>query len=153
VTNLNKLLKLIKRYRELILYVILGAATTLVDFSVYYPLYFALPDTPLYTVVANTVAWICAVVFSFFANKFIVFSDKDKTPKIVIVQFVSFAGARLLSLGLETLFLLGGNALLDTMPQHISAGLVRYLPKLISQVFVVIANYIISKFFIFRKRK
>lgn len=148
---MNYLVKLYNRYREFILYIFFGVMTTLVDMAVYYPLRFSLPDAEVYTVVANCTAWICAVLFAFAVNKFVVFSDNKKDIKTVIVQLLSFAGGRVVSLGIETLLLLGGDAIVNTLSYD--GEIIAYLPKLVAQVFVVIINYVISKFFVFKKKK
>ena len=148
---MNYLVKLYKRYRELVLYIFFGAMTTLVDMAVYWPLFFAFPDSPAFIIVANCIAWVCAVLFAFAVNKFIVFSDKKKDLGAVASQLLSFAGGRVLSLGIETLLLLGGDALIKALACE--GEIIAYLPKLAAQVFVVIINYVISKFFVFKKKK
>ncbi len=151
IDNVNHLVKLYNRYREFILYIFFGVLTTLVDLAVYWPLRFSLPDTAVYTVMSNCAAWICAVLFAFAVNKFVVFSDKKKDAKTVALQLLSFAGGRVLSLGIETLILLVGDAVVGMLV--IDSKIIAYLPKLAAQVFVVIINYVISKFFVFKRKK
>lgn len=146
---MEKIRRLIERYREIILYVVCGALTTVVDMAIYYPLHFALPDGFVFEILANCTAWVGAVLFAFFVNKTVVFSDGKKEVRTVLAQLAAFAGARTLSLGIETLLLLAGNALLETLG---IGGLFEYLPKLFAQIFVVIVNYVISKFLVFRKK-
>lgn len=148
---MNYLVKLYKRYRELVLYIFFGAMTTLVDTAVYWPLFFAFPDSPAFIIVANCIAWVCAVLFAFAVNKFIVFSDKKKDLRAVASQLLSFAGGRVLSLGIETLILLAGDAIVKML--SFDSGIIAYLPKLAAQIFVVIINYVISKFLVFKKKK
>ncbi len=148
---MNYLERLYNRYREFILYIVFGIMTTLVDVAVYWPLFFAFPDSPAFIIVANCIAWVCAVLFAFAVNKFIVFSDKNKQIKTVILQLLSFAGGRVLSLGIETLILLAGDAIVKML--SFDSGIIAYLPKLAAQIFVVIINYVISKFLVFKKKK
>ncbi len=93
---------------------------------------------------ANIIAWIIAVLFAFFTNKFYVFQSKFLRINILIPEFISFTIARILSLIFEEAFLFLTIELFDM--NHT-------LSKLSASVFVVIFNYFASKFFIFKNKK
>lgn len=146
---------LLRRGRQPVLYIFFGALTTVVDLAVYYPLKFSLPETRLGTVAANAAAWMAAVAFAFFTNKRFVFSDRRRRLRTVILQWLSFASGRLLSFGLETGILLAGDAVLAAWASSAGAipGILAYVPKLLAQVLVLILNFLISKFFVFRRSR
>ena len=144
----EKIKELIKKYRELILYVIFGALTTAVNYAVYFPIMFFTGKTPLSEstriLIAQVASWIVAVAFAFVTNKLIVFGDKDKSKAGLFRQITEFAGARLATLGSETVLLL-----LFVNVLHMN----EYLAKIIVSVITVILNYFASKLVIFRKKK
>ena len=136
---MKELFILLKKYEELLIYIFVGVLTTLVNMIVYY--YFTrIINFSLYT--SNIIAWIVAVLFAFFSNKFIVFKSIDKRFKTIFKEGISFTSMRILSLGLEmiTLYILISIFSWNDM-----------VVKLIAQIIVTISNYIFSKLFIFKK--
>ena len=67
---MNKLISLINKYRDVILYLIFGVCTTVVNLAVFWVLTSPLKVNEL---IANIVAWILAVVFAFLTNRDLVF--------------------------------------------------------------------------------
>lgn len=137
----------IKKHKEVVLYVVFGGLTTLVNYLVFYPLV-NIPgmqdNVSWWTLVVNVIAWVAAVAFAYVTNKFFVFQSKDKSGKTVLREIVSFVGARVASLLIEEAIL----ALFVTV-LHFNENLI----KLIASVGTVIINYFFSKFVIFRKKK
>ncbi len=131
----DRLKKIINR--ETVTYIIAGVLTTLVNWAVYYPLRLV-----IHYAVANVIAWVAAVIFAFVTNKFWVFQSMDRSKGTLLREFALFAGARTASLGIEQGFLMLTVELL---------GADDGIMKLIAAVFVVVINYIISKFIIFKK--
>ena len=130
--------ELLKKYREQIAYLFFGGLTTLVNWGTYALLTVFPSFTNLSA--ANAAAWLAAVLFAFFTNKFFVF--RHKSDEHMLREFLTFFGARVLSGIVE----IGGFALLvDVM--HLNDWLV----KIAISVFVVLANYVLSKFLIFKK--
>lgn len=130
--------ELCKKYREQIMYVFFGGMTTLVDWLTYAVITGV--DDGFNKTLATSVAWGASVVFAFFTNKFFVFRHKSNLH--ILREFLTFFGARALS----GLLQIGGFALLVE-----SFGFNDWLVKLALAVFVVIANYVLSKFLIFKK--
>ncbi len=136
---MDKLWDLFKKNKEVILYLVFGVLTTVVNYVVYYICREWL-QFPL--LVANTLAWILAVLFAFFTNRKYVFSSKDSN---ILKELGLFVSARLLS------FLL-----FDQLTMYLMVKLLHineYIAKLIANVFVIIFNYAASKLVIFRKNK
>lgn len=141
---MDKLRKILTR--ETITYILVGFATTAVDYIV-----FALVNELMKaggssittsSTVATIIAWIAAVLFAFFANKIIVFQSKDWSGKGLFRELVSFTAARVLS-GLITLVL---------MRVMVGLGINEYIAKVFTSVFNLIFNYVASKLFIFKSR-
>ncbi len=122
---------------ELIKYLIVGGATTVVSLIVYYGcLYLFSIDYRI----SNVISWIFAVAFAFITNRKFVFNSAGN----VWAEIVSFLLVRLFSLGAET-----GSMIVAVEFMHIDEG----IAKIIAQVIVVILNYILGKFVVFRKKK
>lgn len=132
----NKLLN-----KETILYLIFGVITTLVDIFSY--LIFAKLIGINY-LLANIFAWCIAVIFAFVTNKIYVFNSKNYSLKTLMDEIPSFLSARLFTLLFSLLFIYVCVVLL---------GLNDVFAKIASNVFVVILNYILSKYIIFEKEK
>lgn len=128
------------KHQELILYVFFGAATTAVNFAAYGILERLFNCNYLFS---NTAAWILSVVFAYITNRKYVFLSGEKTFKGVIREFLSFVSCRFLSGGFD----------MGAMVIFISiVGLNDYTAKIITNVGIVIINYVFSKLVIFRKK-
>ncbi len=137
---IDKVKRLLTKYREIIMYLIFGVLTTVVSFASYYILLFF----GLHYIAAQIISWAFAVAFAFVVNKVFVFEDKANTPDRLFRQIWQFVSVRIASGVLET-FLLW--LLVDII--HISEG----IAKLPVAVLTVVINYIASKLLIFRKKK
>lgn len=140
--------------REGIAYLIFGILTTVVNYAVYWAADRILGGRYL---AANVIAWICAVTFAFVTNRRFVFRSGEKAPSGVILEALRFAGARVFSLGIEELGLWLLNSLAGW--EEVSFGLCRVtvrgtdLSKLLMCAVVIVMNYFLSRFLVFRKRK
>ena len=132
--------KLYYKYESALLYIFFGALTTLVSIGTQYIAY----AVGLGTAASTTVSWICAVLFAFFTNKVFVFGSKSFEKKLFLRELVSFIGARLFSFLLELGFML---VTVDVLNWN------KFVMKLTAQVFVLVLNYIFSRFLIFKKKK
>jgi putative flippase GtrA len=124
----------------MILYLIFGGLTTLVNIVVFW---FCERVVGFSTAPANAIAWVLAVLFAFVTNKLFVFESKSMKAKIVLKELGSFVLARVISGGIDMGIVLVG---VDVM--HIDSLIV----KIFSNIVVVILNYIASKFIIFKKK-
>lgn len=127
------------KHRELISYIFWGAATTAVNYAVYFT---ATEMLHVHYVASNILAWVLAVAFAFVVNKRLVFRSKSWAAKTMLPELWKFVSARILSGAMETglLFLFVTLAQLPHQPV-----------KLAVSVLVVIANYAVSKWLIFKK--
>jgi len=150
-SNTNNMIKLIEeyiedmnntswfnKYREVLFYLFFGGCTTLVNIVSFFLL--RLIKLSLYS--SNIIAWFLSVLFAFITNKLFVFESKGKSKKEVTKECLSFFGFRLLSL----LFDMGIMYLLiDVLSWN------EIVSKVLSNIFVIIINYVFSKLFIFKK--
>lgn len=132
------------KYEEKWLYLVFGGLTTVVSIVTKLGLFAIVPDSPNWENTAGVVfSWICAVTFAFFTNKKYVFKNETKGKKEFFSVFVSFYGARLATLVMEWLIFFIFCDLLN-----ISQTIITFA----SQVIIFIANYLLSKLFVFRKK-
>lgn len=142
---IEKIKALCVKYRELIVYVIVGGLTTLVSWAVKFGWNFifyggtAYP-TELQAVILTTVENVAGILFAYPMNRRFVFQSKD--PEI-FREFLKFTLSRLST----WLLSLGLNVLLTWMGVNV------YVTTIVAAVLVVIANYVISKLFVFTKEK
>ena len=128
------------KYHDILVYLVFGVLTTAVNYIVYLPCYNLLH---LGSAVSNVIAWVVAVAFAYVTNKPFVFRSHDWSAKTVFPELTKFVGTRLGSGGLETLILL---VAVDWL------GMNGNLWKLLTNILVVVINYIGSKFLVFRKK-
>ncbi len=128
------------RYRDVLLYLIFGGLTTLVNYLIYFHLhhYCFLSAT-----LSNIFAWMGAVAFAFLTNKPFVFQSHDWSRTVVLPELGKFIGSRVFSGLLETGFIA---LTVDLLNWHSLAM------KLIASVAVIIINYVASRWLIFKKR-
>lgn len=136
---MKKILELYKKYKEIINYMIFGGLATLVNFISYY--IFA-RTLNVDEVISSGLSWFCAVLFAYVTNKLFVFESKKDSKKEMIKEMISFFLARILS-----------GALCDVGTFALMVKVLNIndiIAKLVTQVMVVIVNYIFSKL-IFKK--
>lgn len=140
---LEKIKALYMQYKELINYLIVGVLTTVVSLGTYYGcvLTFLDPNSAIQLQIANILSWIAAVTFAYFTNRKYVF---ESTNSNMIQEAMKFYASRLSTLGMDMLIMFVGVTWL---------GFSDKIMKLVVQVVVTIANYVISKFLVFKKEK
>lgn len=133
------------KYEEKWLYVLFGGLTTVVSIVTKLLLFGLVPGEPKWESTAGVIfSWICAVTFAFFTNKKYVFKNETKTREEFWKVFFSFYGARLATLAMEEVIFL---VFCDWL------GISKTLITFLSQVLIFIANYILSKVFVFKDKK
>ena len=135
-------MKLYKKYKEIISYLIVGVLTTVVSLGVYYAcvLTFLNPENALQLQIANIISWVAAVTFAYFTNRKFVFESKNPD---MLKEASAFVGARVATL------------LMDMVCMFVMVtcmGLSDKIAKLMVQIIVIVANYVFSKIFVFRKK-
>lgn len=134
-----KILKLYRKYKEILLYLVFGVLTTVVSISSYY---FCSEFLNLHYLVSNIISWVLAVAFAYFTNRVWVFESKSKGLSAILKEIFTFVNCRLLSgvIDMATMFILVEAININDM-----------YAKVFTQVIVVILNYVFSKLIIFKK--
>lgn len=142
---MKKIKNIYLKYEEIFNYLIVGGLTTLVSLGSYFIFINAiLPNkSDLNIQIANILSWICAVTFAYFTNRIFVFKSKSKN-KEKIKEAIKFYTSRIASL------------IMDMTLMYILYSIIHIndtISKLIVQIFVTIANYILAKLLVFKKPK
>ena len=142
-----KLLKLYKEHREIANYLIVGGLTTLISLAVKYLLLFTILDAKndLQLQIAVIISWIISVAFAYWANRKYVFESKSKDYAKEIGLFVS---SRISTLLLDMFIMWFFVSFLK-----LNSNVWVIIWTIVSQIIVIVANYVLSKFIVFRKNK
>ena len=159
--------KLIEKYREILVYAIVGGLTTIFCwvFCFFLEKYVFDANDAFQNFLINSIDWLAGVIFAYPLNRMWVF--KSKNPKI-FKEFMGFSASRLTTyfldifimwlfvnvwplLGLATKVTgwLGVEATKDNV-DRVNFWIAKIF---ISAILVTIANYIFSKLLIFKKKK
>lgn len=138
---MQKIVGLFNKYKELIMYLIFGVLTTVVSLVSYYLLTITIlnPESGIQLQIANILSWIISVAFAYITNRKYVFESKSKE---FVKEISSFVGGRVATLLMDMAIMF-----IFVTVLHLNDKLF----KLISQVVVIVGNYIISKIFVFKK--
>lgn len=158
--------ELYRENREIILYVIFGAGTTLISMGSYALFRIIFPNAEsvpawlgwIYeltkgfgvdsnTILPNLLSWIFANIFAFLTNRIIVFQSRKKGA-FVILEALKFFASRLFTLAVDILIMF---LLVDLTGIH--NFFYEFGAKIISTIVVLVLNYLLSKLFVFRKKK
>lgn len=125
---------------ELVSYLFVGVATTVVNYVVYY---LATRMLSMGVMAGTWTAWVAAVAFGYVANKAFVFHTHCDGALALLREALGFFSMRLVSLGMETVLMYLTVTVL---------GLNDLVMKLVINIVVIILNYVFSKLFIFKKK-
>ena len=156
-------MKINEKKREIISYIIFGILTTavyMISYAVFQPKFEK-------TLIPTVIGWVISVTFSFFVNKVFVFKSKSFVFKTLKKEAVQFAGSRLVSLAFQAAWMF---ILVDTLRQQVwiddigrqlfTGNFLEFVFienfgknfwSLFGNFFVMVINYIFSKWFIFKK--
>ena len=157
--------RIFEKYREIIAYIFFGVVTTAVSMGVYFSiLLFAehvvgiSPSEPRFyyaRIVSQVLQWIAGVLVAFFTNKKWVFCVSGTTKKESATELSKFAVGRLATLGLDSALTFGTVWLLNALNYVPFTILITFTAdlwsKIVSSVVVIITNYAISKFIVFKR--
>ena len=120
----------------------MGGLTTVVSLATYYLLVYTIlnPKEAVELQIANIISWIASVTFAYFTNRKYVFKTKEK---ISFKEEINFYLSRVSTL------------LLDMLMMYIFVSVLRFddkIIKLIVQIIVIVLNYVLSKFIVFKKK-
>lgn len=140
---MEKCRELMNKYREIIVYLIVGVLTTIVSWAACFVFerFLLNPDISWQNALLNTIGWIAGVCFAYPTNRRWVFQSTN--PKI-LKEFGEFAVSRLSTWILDIVI----------MELTVNVWSMNYwVAKIfISSVLVVILNYVFSKVFIFKNK-
>lgn len=128
------------KYKEPILYIFFGGLTTLVNI-VSYALFARLFH--LDEILSTVIAFLLSVVFAYLTNRKWVFDSKASGKKAIAYEVGTFFGGRVFS------------GALDVGIMYLFVTILHYndlLIKILSNILVILLNFIISKWIVFRKK-
>lgn len=133
-------LGLMKKYQSFIAYAVFGVFTTIVNIVTYSICY---QQIGLSNTLSNVLAWILAVTFAYLTNKVWVFDSKSWAWAVLKREITAFISCRI------------ATGILDIVIMYICVDILAWpavLMKIISNVLVIILNYVFSKLIIFKKK-
>ncbi len=126
------------RLKELVVYFVVGVSTTVVNIASYHLLVFLGIDYKI----ANLLALFLCKVYGYFANKTIVFHSKCDSFGELLKEIIKYIGSR------------GFTGIVDYFGLIFAVeilGLDKIYSKYAIEIIVFILNYILGKFFVFKK--
>lgn len=137
----EKIRELYVKYEEIIVYLIVGVVNTIISWGAWFLCAYTFLDAEIVwqNVLLSVISWVVGVVTGYFMNRKFVF--KSHEPNIW-KEFLQFSGGRLSTWALDAVMMV-----LMVNLMHIHEG----FSKIFVSVLVMIGNYIISKFFVFKK--
>ena len=130
--------KYLGKYKLYILYIIFDVLTTLVNIVTYYLAHKILPVMP-----STVLAWILAVLFAYVTNRQFVFESQAEARPEITKELISFFSARLFTgfVDFACMFVFVDCLKMNDM-----------VIKTVSNIVVIILNYVLSKVFVFSKK-
>lgn len=141
---IEKIKGLLKKYEEMIAYLIVGTLTTIVSWAAMYLASWLLFGNPLHpspieNAVMSSVNWVAGVTFAYFTNRRYVFKSHESMAREIPKFVLSRVSTLILDLVIRQVFgMLGINT---------------YITTFVSAVLVFIGNYVFSKLLVFKKSK
>lgn len=143
---IEKIKALCLKHREILVYLIVGGLTTLVSWGakfLFNAVFYAgtAHPTGLQNTILSVVENAAGIAFAYPTNRKWVFQSKNPN---LLAEAASFVSSRLVTMVLGWLL----NLLLTNV-----CGVPMMISTVVSAVFVVIGNYVISKLFVFKKNQ
>ncbi len=132
------------RYRQMLVYLVVGGMTTFVNWAIY-----ALSVDTLGITLSNGLAWVGAVAFAFVTNKQLVFESKTWEAKLVIREGLLFVSGRIVTGILEIVLV---PALVSIGLDQKIFGITGMVSKVLVSIIVLTLNFVFSKLFIFKRK-
>lgn len=129
------------KYKQIICYLIVGVMTTIVSLGVYFICVYTFlnPDSLFELQAANVISWIAAVTFAYFTNRKYVFESNSSD---YLGEASKFFASRV------------GSLIIDMAIMFITVSVFHMndkIAKLIAQVVITVANYVLSKYLVFNR--
>ena len=137
---IKHVLELMKKYQSFLAYAVFGVLTTVVNIVTYSICYNSIGIS---NILSNVFAWVLAVAFAYVTNKLWVFDSKSWAWNVLKREIPAFISCRLATGMMDIVIMY---ICVDVMSRH------AMLMKIISNVLVIILNYVFSKLIIFKKK-
>lgn len=137
---INFFIKIIKKHQAFIAYGIFGVLTTIVNIITYTYCYNVIGIS---NILSNVAAWILAVTFAYLTNKVWVFGSDSWKWQVLRREIPAFVSCRI------------ATGVLDVFIMFMCVDILQWnavLMKIVSNVLVIILNYVFSKLLIFKKK-
>ena len=137
---MDLIIKLIKKYKSFVAYAVFGVFTTIVNIVTYHICYSYLNIS---NTLSNVFAWILAVTFAYLTNKVWVFDSKSWKWEVLRREITAFISCRV------------ATGIMDIIIMYICVDIMEWhamVMKVLSNILVIILNYIFSKLIIFKKK-
>lgn len=159
--------EIFNKHREIITYLFFGVVTTLASKGTYF-IVLAIAEHLLgmspvdmsfdiVRSVGKVVDWIVGVGVAFITNKKWVFRSNSTTASESAAEFGKFAGSRVGTGILDWTVSIAIVRIMFALSYKPFTFIVEFTPDLwsqiISSIIVIVSNYVISKFFVFKKKK
>lgn len=143
--HLKRLADWYRKYREAMRYLIFGALTTIVNI-VFYTIFAkiilkGISNETLRINISEIISFVLSVLFAYITNKLYVFDSKTEEKKQFFKEILSFFSCRIFTEIISILM----------MNSAVWFNINDVLMKVISNVIVIILNYVFSKIWIFKK--
>ena len=128
-----------KRIKELFRYGIIGVLTTIINIIFYYVFVDILK---INYIISTILSWLVAVIFAFFGNKYVVF--KNNQTKGFWKELNYFMLTRYTT------------GIIDIFIMFLGVDLLKkndFIIKIISNIIVIILNYILAKLLVFKRKE
>lgn len=135
-----RLIYIIDKYKEIIMYLVFGILTTVINIISYFLFSNVLGINKM---LSNVIAWILSVLFAYITNKLFVFKSKEYGFNKLKKEITSFFSVRVFSLLVDMFIMWLGINILNINDMFI---------KIISNIIVVLINYIFSKILVFNSK-
>ena len=149
---MEKIKMLIKKLctREVILYIVFGVLTTVVNIAVSYALnaWLNMEEN-----IASTIGIIASILFAYFTNRKLVFNSQAEEAKEKWVEFGKFILGRAFTMVIEIVGVFLLVTVIHAFYGMFSDETAFLINKGIISVVVIILNFLISKFFTFKGKK
>ncbi len=139
---IKKIIEIYKKNEEIWNYLVVGGLTTLVSLLAYIIVTRAGildVENPFELQIANIIKWVAGVLFAYFTNRKFVFKSTNDNK---LQEFVSFTSSRVITLLMDMVIM---GVMVNVL------GIYDLIATVVSMVVQIVGNYILSKFFVFKK--
>lgn len=123
---------------QLLMYLVMGVLTTIVSIGSFYLFekVFLMDYRP-----ANLLSWVFAVSFAYVSNRTFVFASQKEGAKALFKEFISFTSSRVFTLLVEMVLII---VIVEWLKLN------TLVAKVLTNVVVLVLNYLLSKLIVFK---